>query len=95
MKLTREQIIETLKTVKDPEIGIDLWTLGLIRDIKIEKGEVDILMTLTSPFCPFGNEIVLSVEEAVKKLGAEEVRVDITFEPPWQPSDELRMMLGV
>ena len=93
--ITKEQIIEVIKKVKDPEIGIDLWTLGLIRDIKTERGEVDILMTLTSPFCPFGNEIVLSVEEVVKKLGAEEVRVDITFEPPWQPSDELRMMLGV
>ncbi len=93
--ITKEQIIEALKTIKDPEISIDLWTLGLIRDIKIDEGEVDILMTLTSPFCPFGNEIVLSVEEAVKKLGAEEVRVDITFEPPWQPSDELKIMLGV
>ena len=93
--INKEQIIEALKTVKDPEIGIDLWTLGLIRDIKIGEEGVDIIMTLTSQFCPFGNEIIVSVEEAVKKLGVEEVRVDITFEPPWEPSSELRMMLGI
>lgn len=95
MKLTREQIIEALKTVKDPEVGIDLWTLGLIYDIRIGDDGVDITMTLTSPFCPFGNEIVLSVEEAIQKLGVEEVRVDVTFEPAWQPSNELRTMLGI
>lgn len=100
--ITKQQIIEALKTVKDPEVGIDLWTLGLIYEIKTGEdgppdGEasVDILMTLTSPFCPFGNEIVLSVEKAIKKLGVEEVRVEITFEPAWQPSEELRMMLGI
>lgn len=93
--VTKEQIIGALKTVKDPEIGIDLWTLGLIREIKIGEDGVDILMTLTSPFCPFGNEIVVSVEKAVKNTGAEEVRVDITFEPPWEPSEELRTMLGI
>ena len=93
--ITREQIIEALKTVKDPEIGIDLWTLGLIYDIKTSDDGVDISMTLTSPFCPFGNEIVLSVEEAIKKLGAEEARVDVTFDPPWEPSAELRTMLGI
>lgn len=92
---TKDQIIESLKTVKDPEIGIDLWTLGLIRDIKVGDGEVDIEMTLTSPFCPFGNEIVVSVEDAIKKIGVEEVRVDITFEPPWEPSEELKTMLGI
>ncbi len=93
--ITKEQIIEALKTVKDPEVGIDLWTLGLIYDIKIGEEGVDILMTLTSPFCPFGNEIVLSVEEAVKKLGMEEARVELTFEPAWQSSEELRTMLGI
>ncbi len=93
--ITKEQIIEAIKTVKDPEIGIDLWTLGLIYDIKIVDDGVDILMTLTSPFCPFGNEIVVSVEKAVKKLGVDEVRVDITFEPAWKPTAELRAILGI
>lgn len=95
MNITREQIIEALKKVKDPEVGIDLWTLGLIYDIKIEDDGVDILMTLTSPFCPFGNEIVVSVEEAIQKIGVEEVRVDVTFEPAWEPTLELRTMLGI
>ena len=67
----------------------------LIYDIKIVDDGVDILMTLTSPFCPFGNEIVVSVEKAVKKLGVDEVRVDITFEPAWKPTAELRAILGI
>lgn len=92
---TKEESTEALKSVKDPELGIDLWTLGLIYDLKIEGAEIDVTMTLTSPFCPFGNEIVLSVEKALKKIGFDEARVDITFEPPWKPSPELRSMLGI
>ncbi len=92
---TREEMIEVLKTVKDPELGIDIWTLGLVYHIKTTDTGVAIEMTLTSPFCPFGNEIVLSVEKAVQKITDGEVMVDITFEPAWQPSEELRTMLGL
>jgi len=92
--IKKETIIEILKTVKDPEVGIDVWTLGLIYGIKISEEGIDVLMTLTSPFCPFADELVQEVEKALFPLG-EEVRVDITFEPPWQPSDELRKILGI
>ena len=92
--LTKEQIIEALKTVIDPEIHADIYTLGLIYDIKLGEDGVDILMTLTTPFCPYGDEIVRKVEGALKKFGVE-VRVDLTFEPEWKPSEETRIALGL
>ncbi len=91
---TKDQVIEKLKTVKDPELGIDIHTLGLIYDIAISEEGIDITMTLTSPYCPFANELVESVEEALLPLHPE-VRVDITFEPAWEPSEELRISLGL
>ena len=91
---TKDQVIEKLKTVKDPELGIDVWSLGLVYDIKISEEGIDITMTLTSPFCPFGNEIIESIETALEPLHPE-VRVDITFEPAWDPPEELRVSLGL
>lgn len=94
MELTKENIIEQLKTVKDPELGMDIYSLGLIYNIAIGPDGVDILMTLTTPFCPYGDEIIQGVEKAVGKLG-QEVRVDITFEPEWTPSDDVKIALGL
>ncbi len=92
--LNTENIIEELKTVKDPELGLDIYSLGLIYETKIGEDGIDILMTLTTPFCPYGDEIIQSVEKALKKFGVE-VRVDITFEPEWQPSEDLKISLGL
>lgn len=91
---TKDDIIVALKTVIDPEIHIDVWTLGLIYDIKTGEDGIDILMTLTTPFCPYGNEIVSGVEKALKKFGCE-VRVEITFEPEWQPPEDIKIALGI
>ncbi|MBT4150759.1 metal-sulfur cluster assembly factor [Candidatus Woesearchaeota archaeon] len=92
--VTKEEIIKKIELCIDPDLGIDLWTLGLIYDIKIEKDNVEILMTFTSPMCPYGPEMVKNVEDEVKSLGVE-VKVNVTFEPAWTPSEELREMLGV
>ncbi len=92
--ITQEQIVEALKRVKDPELDMDIHSLGLIYNVAVGEDGVDILMTLTTPFCPYGNEIIESVEKEVGKLG-QEVRVDITFEPEWQPTEELRLVLGI
>jgi len=93
----KEKIIEVLKTVVDPELNIDIWTLELIYNIDADdSGRVDIKMTFTSPGCPFGPVIVNDVKHKLKEVeGAKEVNVDVVFEPPWKPSDELRAMLGV
>ena len=93
--ITKENIITALKNVEDPELHIDVWTLGLIYDIDIKEKEVNIKMTFTTPFCPFGPALVEEVEEEIKKTGATKVQVDVVFDPPWKPSEELREMLGV
>lgn len=95
--ITEKDIIEKLKLVKDPEIGLDVWTLGLIYKITIDEEGVEILMTLTTPFCPFADQLIADVEKKVGELGYAEgdVRVELTFEPAWEPSEEVRMMLGV
>ena len=82
---TRDEIVEILKTVNDPEIFMDVWTLGLIYKIGVEGHCVKILMTFTSMMCPAGPQLVNDVTQ----------RVEVTFTPPWEPSEELRAMLGI
>lgn len=91
---TKDEVTHALKSVIDPEIHADIHTLGLIRDITIGEEGIDILMTLTTPMCPYGDKIVQDVERALKKLHPE-VRVEITFDPPWEPSEETRIALGL
>ena len=93
--ITEEEFAAICKTVKDPELDIDILTLELIYEHKIEPARVWIKMTFTSPFCPYGPEIVERLEGEFKKSGVEKVEIEITFEPPWQPSDLLKEMLGM
>ncbi len=98
MQLTKEKVIEVLKQVYDPEIQVDIWTMGLVYkiDISEEKNMVYILMTLTSPMCPYGPMLLEDVKmNVMNTLDASDVVIDITFDPPWQPNEELRAMLGV
>jgi len=92
--MNKEEIIEILKSVEDPELKIDIYTLGLIYDLKINEMDVNIQMTLTSPMCPFGPQIMEEVATKIKAIGAK-LKLDLTFDPPWKPSDELREILGV
>ena len=91
----RDRIIEVLKKIEDPELYLDVWFLGLIYNIAVEGNQVDIEMTFTSPMCPFGPQLVEQVRTGIKELGFDPVNVRITFEPAWQPSDEVRAMLGM
>jgi metal-sulfur cluster biosynthetic enzyme len=92
----KKPIVETLKTIEDPELGIDIWTLGLIYNIDVEEKTVHIRMTFTSIMCPVGPMIVESVQKKVKEVpGIENVKVEVTFNPMWEPGEELREMLGV
>ena len=80
-----DAIIEVLKDVYDPEIPVNIYELGLVYDIKIDDDyNVDILMTLTSPNCPVAESLPVEVKERVGNIdGISEVRVEVTFEPPW------------
>ncbi len=80
------KIISVLETIADPEIGIDVYNLGMIYGIEIiDEKHVKIKMTLTTPFCPLANILpMLVVEELKRKLGIE-ADIEIVMEPPWSP----------
>ena len=93
---TKEEVIGILKKVNDPEIGIDVYTLELIYDVRVEDGKVRILMTLTTPMCPYGPMLIEEIRARVSDIkGIKDVDVEVTFNPPWQPSEQLRATLGV
>lgn len=93
--IKEKDVIEKLKEVEDPELGIDIYTLGLIYKITIDDEGVEVLMTLTTPLCPFADQLVADAENKLTELGEGDMRVEITFDPPWEPSQELRTALGV
>jgi FeS assembly SUF system protein len=80
-----DAVIETLKTVFDPEIPVNIYELGLIYEVKMDEDlNVNILMTLTSPNCPVAESLPEEVKERIKDIdGINEVNVEVTFEPPW------------
>lgn len=94
-KITKEIVLEKLKEVKDPELGIDIVTLGLVYDVKFDEDGIEVLMTMTTPFCPFADDIIADVEKKVISLKSGEAKVEITFDPPWEPPKELRDKLGI
>ena len=94
-EITKEGMTEALRAVLDPELKMDIVTLGLIYDMKSGEDGIDILMTLTTPFCPYGDEIIQMVEKVLAKKFGVEVRVDITFEPEWEPTEDLKITLGL
>lgn len=84
----RDAVIEALHSVYDPEIPVDIFDLGLIYEVKVsDEGQVDVLMTLTSPNCPAAQYLPAEVECRIKELsGVKDVAVRITFDPPWDKS---------
>lgn len=96
--LTEEAVLEQLKGVVDPELGINLVDLGLVYGIDIEGGQVRIRMTLTAMGCPLAFVVNQMVDQAVRQLpGVESVEVEIVWDPPWTPdrmSEEARALLG-
>ena len=93
--ITKEQVIEVMKTCNDPELNLDIWTLGLVYNIDLNNEDVKIKMTFTSPMCPYGPMMVEELKEKLTQAGLKNTDVEIVFSPPWQPSAELREMLGV
>lgn len=102
MIINEDIVREALKSVIDPEIHASIIDLGLIYDVRIEEqGKVvEVDMTLTTPFCPYGPVIVQQTEEAVKDLpGVETPVVNLVWDPPWDPntmaSDEIKDMMNL
>lgn len=99
MAVTKEDITDALSEVYDPEIPfVNVVDLGLIYDMRIDDGNVDIDMTLTAPGCPMAGMIASLVKEAVVGIeGVDEANVNVVWDPPWDPSrmtDEGKKKLG-
>ena len=97
--VTKEQVIQALKQVHDPEIPVNIYELGLVYEINIYPlNDVHVLMTLTSPSCPAAEQIPSQAEVNIRAIeGVNDVKVDITFEPPYDPkmmSEEAKLTLG-
>jgi len=96
--ITDERVRETLRTVKDPELNLNIIDLGLVYDVEVEDGNVHIAMTLTSPGCPAGPLILNDIHKALRPLeGVKDVDVEIVWEPYWTPEKidpKVRAMLG-
>ena len=95
---TREQIIDALRVVEDPELGMDIVELGLLYDVEVEGGKVKVTYSLTSMGCPVGPMIEQEIKETVASMeGVEETEADLTWDPPWSPdkmSDDAKFVLG-
>lgn len=86
MSITKDQVLAALKTVIDPELGIDIVALGLIYEVHITGGEVRVEMTLTTPGCPLAPVIDSLVKEKVGAVpGVSSVEMDLVWDPPWTP----------
>ena len=96
----KERVIETLKSIYDPEIPVDIYELGLIYDVEIsEDGDAVVTMTLTTPHCPVAESMPAEVELRVLSVpGVRDAEVKLVWDPPWDPSkmsDEARLELGM
>tara|TARA_Y100000114_G_C11759178_1_gene328563 strand:+ start:2736 stop:3059 length:324 start_codon:yes stop_codon:yes gene_type:complete len=96
-----DSVKSSLKRVVDPEIGINIIDLGLVYEIDVnQENDVQVLMTLTAPNCPFGDMIMMETEFAVRSVkDVNLVKINLTFDPPWNPdqhvSDEAKYQMGL
>ncbi|MGC8489581.1 MAG: metal-sulfur cluster assembly factor [Clostridia bacterium] len=96
---TEAEVLDMLKNVYDPEIGINVVDLGLVYGVDVDGDEVNVKMTLTAPMCPMHDAISRTAEMAIETLdGVKAAHVDMVWEPPWTPerlTDEARRLLGL
>ncbi len=97
--VNEETVLENLKQIIDPEIGINIVDMGLIYGVDINDETIGITMTLTSPGCPAGGQLVNGTQHVTQQLeGVDEVNVDVVWNPPWTPemmTDDARDELGI
>jgi metal-sulfur cluster biosynthetic enzyme len=93
-----EAVTEALSNVIDPELGLDFVELGLVYDVEIDGGTVNITFTLTTPACPIGPQVSEQMKEFVGEVeGVDEVVPNMVFSPPWTPermSEDAKFALG-
>jgi metal-sulfur cluster biosynthetic enzyme len=96
--VTRDDVVEALHQVEDPELGMDIVELGLMYDVEVDGQNVKILYSLTSMGCPAGPMIADGIIDVASSVpGVENVETELTFDPPWTPdrmSDDAKFILG-
>lgn len=99
MPATEKAVRDALKTVKDPELNLNLVVLGLVYGIDVDGSSAKATITLTTPMCPAAGQIVEEAKTAIAGVeGVEEAEVELTFDPPWTPeriSPLMRSSLGI
>jgi len=97
--ITKEKVLELLKQVIDPEIGLDIVSLGLVYEVEISEDSINITMTLTTPGCPLHSSITGWVKNILWQVEPNKnVNVNLVWEPPWTPemmTDEAKKQLGI
>jgi metal-sulfur cluster biosynthetic enzyme len=95
---TKDEVIEALRDVEDPELGMDIVELGLMYDVEVDGPKVKVIHSLTSIGCPAGPMIQEGIHDAASAVpGVDEVDVELTWDPPWTPermSDDAKFILG-
>jgi metal-sulfur cluster biosynthetic enzyme len=95
---TKEDMLEALRQVEDPELGMDIVDLGLLYEVEVEGPKVKLTYSLTSMGCPAGPLIAGDIERVAREVpGVEDVELELTFDPPWTPdkmSDDAKFILG-
>ena len=95
---TKDEVLEVLRQVEDPELGMDIVDLGLLYEVDVADSTVKVTYSLTSMGCPAGPLIAQDIEGAVRQVeGVEDVELELTFDPPWTPdrmSDDAKFILG-
>jgi len=94
----REDVVEALRQVEDPELGMDIVDLGLMYDVEVDGPKVKVIYSLTSMGCPVGPMIDEQIGEVARAVpGVEEVETELTWDPPWSPekmSEDAKFILG-
>ena len=97
--VTKDNVLEALKVVIDPELGINIVDLGLVYDVEVEEEAVKVTYTLTSMGCPVGPLIEQQMQQILTVIpGVTIVQSEITFNPPWSPermSEEAKLAMGM
>jgi metal-sulfur cluster biosynthetic enzyme len=95
---TREEVIEALHQVEDPELGMDIVELGLLYDVEVEGPKVKVIYSLTSLGCPAGPMIQEDIRQVTASVeGVDEVETELSWDPPWTPekmSEDAKFILG-
>lgn len=97
--VTKDEVMEKLEEVEDPETKVSIVDMGFIYEVGIDGSSVEIEMTLTSPGCPMHSRFTSQVKDKVSEIeGVDNVHVEVVFDPPWSPdkmSDKAKKKLGM